>query len=187
MGLLDSILNGDNGAISAIARQLGISDDKAQEAASSIVPALSRGLQRQAQQPEGLDSLQKTIEAGDHQKYVDQPETIGDESSIAQGNAVLGQIFGSKDVSRNVAGNAAEKTGIDPGTLKKMLPMLGNVAMGTLAKQTGAGQVQGIAGSGGLGGLGGVGGIAGGLADFLDQDNDGNPTDDVLNLAKKYF
>jgi len=185
VGLLDSILGDDNGkAIGAIAKQLGVPDEVAQQAASSLLPALTRGIKRSASTSGGLDSI---LGSGDAAKYVDDPDTVGDESAIAHGNAILGQIFGSKDVSRNVAGNAAEKTGIDPATLKKMLPMLGNVAMGTLAKQTGAGQVQGIAGSAGLGGLGGVGGLAGGLADLLDQDDDGDATDDVLNLAKKFF
>jgi hypothetical protein len=188
VGLLDSILGADNGAaIGSIAKQLGIPDQVAQQAASSLVPALSRGLQRNASSPGGLDSLLGALKTGGHEKYVDNPETIGQESSIADGNAILGHIFGSKDVSRNVAGNAAQKTGIDADTLKKMLPMLGTVAMGALAKQTGAGQVQGITGGAGLGGLGGVGGLVGGLSDFLDQDKDGDPTDDILNLAKKYF
>jgi len=36
-------------------------------------------------------------------------------------NDVLGQIFGSKDVSRTVAQSAAEETGLEPSLLKKML------------------------------------------------------------------
>src|SRR3546814_5710142 len=43
---------------------------------------------------------------------------------VNQGKEVLGQIFGPKDVSRTVAGQAAAQTGIDTGILKQMLPML---------------------------------------------------------------
>jgi hypothetical protein len=35
----------------------------------------------------------------------------------SQGNAVLGQIFGSKDVSRTVADNAASQSGLDSGDM----------------------------------------------------------------------
>jgi hypothetical protein len=175
MGILDTILSANNGAVvSQISKQLGIPDSVAQQAVSSLVPALSRGLVRNAEKPGGLDSLLGALGSGKHAQYLDNPQTIGKASSIDDGKAILGHIFGSKDVSRNVAGNAAQKTGIDAGILKQMLPMLGTVAMGALAKQTGAGQVQGI---------GGLGALAG----FLDQDGDGDATDDVLNLAKKYF
>ena len=40
------------------------------------------------------------------------------------GNDILGQIFGNKDVSRNVAGHAAEQTGIDSSLLRRMLPLM---------------------------------------------------------------
>src|SRR3546814_4245544 len=58
---------------------------------------------------------------------------------VNQGNDVLGQIFGSKDVSRTVAGQAAAQTGIDSGLLKRMLPMLAMMAAGYMAKQGGQG------------------------------------------------
>jgi hypothetical protein len=187
VGLLDSILTANNGAVvSQISKQLGIPDAVAQQAVQSLVPALSRGLERNAEKPGGLDALMGALQSGGHSKYIDQPQTIGQDASIADGNAILGHIFGNKDVSRNVAGNASQKTGIAADTLKKTLPMLATVAMGALAKQTGAGQVQGVSGNQGLGGLGGVGGL-GALAGYLDQDKDGDPTDDILNLAKKFF
>ncbi len=186
MGLLDSILAANNGqAVTQIARQLGIPEAVAKQAAGALVPALSKGLQRNTSTPGGLDSLLGALGGGGHQKYIDQPETLAKEETISDGNAILGHILGSKDVSRNVAGNAAQKTGIDSDILKKMLPMLGTVAMGALAKQaTGGGQLQGL-----------TKGIAGNttgdplsmLTGFLDQDDDGDPTDDILNMAKKFF
>ena len=126
---------------------------------------------------------------------------------------MLGQIFGSKDVSRTVAGNAAEQTGIDPSLLKKMLPILAMLVAGYMAKQGGGedggqesnglggllGSVLGGAGQsgGGLGGmlgnvLGGgqnatpTSGGLGGLASMLDMDGDGNPLDDIIGMAGKF-
>jgi len=90
---------------------------------------------------------------------------------------LIGELT-SKDVSRAVAGRAAEKSGVSPDILKKMLPMVAMMAMGGLGKQTrgaqGGGMQQmlgqmamqqlmgGGAKSGGLGGL--LGGLLGGGA-----------------------
>jgi hypothetical protein len=57
---------------------------------------------------------------------------------VTQGDDVLARIFGSKDVSRAVAADASTRTGIDPQTLKKMLPMLAMMVAGYMAKQPGA-------------------------------------------------
>ena len=69
-----------------------------------------------------------------------------------QGNDILGNIFGSKDVSRGVAGEVAALTGIDENILKKMLPILAMAAAGYMAKNASSGG-QGGAGGGALGGI----------------------------------
>ncbi len=191
MGLIDSILSADNGAaVSQIAGKLGIPESMATQAAAALTPALSRGLQQNTQKPGGLESLLSALSSGQHEKYVDKPEVIGDEASIADGNAILGHILGSKDVSRNVAGAAATRTGVDADTLKKMLPMLATVAMGALAKQSKSGSgtsaLTGGSGSNPLSALQTAGGL-GALTQFLDADKDGDATDDVLNMVKKFF
>ena len=117
---------------------------------------------------------------------------------------MLGQIFGSKDVSRTVADNAASQSGLDSGLLRKMLPLLAMLVTGYMARQTGgAGHMPASSGSGGLGGLagslgglfggggagapgaGGAGamGALGGLAAMLDANGDGNALDDILRMA----
>jgi len=178
VNLLESILDSKGGgnAISQIARQVGLPEGLAQQAVGALAPALSRGLQRNAAKPGGLESLLGALQKGNHQRYVDEPETLARESSVEDGNAILGHVLGSKDVSRNVAANAANETGIDASILKKMLPMVGAVAMGSLSKQTG----------GQLGALGG-GDALGALSGFLDTDKDGSATDELLDLAKKLF
>jgi hypothetical protein len=200
MSLLETILSANNGAaVGQIAKQLGIPENVATQAAAALTPALSRGMQRNTKKPGGLESLLGALGSGAHEKYVDKPEVIGEDESIAEGNKILGHILGSKDVSRNVAGAAATQTGVDAGTLKKMLPMLATVAMGALEKQSkaaggskpaaGANPLSGLMGGGGsnpLGGLQAMGGL-GALTQLLDQDKDGDPMDDVLNMAKKFF
>ena len=112
-------------------------------------------------------------------------------TDVTRGNDVLGQIFGSKDVSRAVAQNAAGQSGLDPSVLKKMLPMLAMVVAGLMAKQQGgAGPSQAEGGGladllGGVLGRAGTGGGAAGLASMLDLNGDGNPLDDILRMVGK--
>ena len=177
------------GGLQSVAGELGISPQQAQSGAAALLPAILGGLKKQAEQPagaEGLGGLLGKLGGGGLLDNVlsSQPTDVG------LGNNVLGQIFGSKDVSRTVAAQAAGNTGLDPAVLKKLLPIVAMMAAGYLAKQGGAGA--GAGSGGGLGGLlGGLlggnrgGGKAQGLAGLLDQDGNGNPLDDILRMAGK--
>jgi hypothetical protein len=210
---IGSILQ-QSGAIGAIASQLGVNEQVAQMGAEALLPSILGGFKKTAQaQPsgiEGLGGLLGQLGGGGLFDNVVAPEP----TNVDAGNNVLGQIFGTKDVSRSVADHASGQTGIDPSILKKMLPILAMLVAGYMAKQSGgegAGGLGGLlgsvlgggqAGGGGLGGmlgnvLGGVmgggggqaapggGGGLGGLASMLDMDGDGNPLDDIMGMAGK--
>ena len=66
---------------------------------------------------------------------------------IADGNAVLGRLFGSKDVSRAIAAQAAQMTGIGQEIYKRMLPAMADTLMGGLFKET-SGQIPQMADGG---------------------------------------
>ena len=185
------------GGLQSIARELGISESEAASGASALTPAILGGLKKQAQaQPEGIAGLGGLLGQLGGGGLLD--SVLGPQpTDVGKGNDVLGQIFGSKDVSRTVAQNAASKTGLDPSLLKKMLPMLAMIVAGYAAKQ-GSGAAG--TGGGGLGGaLGGVlGGMlgggqakgaapsqSGGIGSMLDMNGDGNALDDILRMAGK--
>ncbi len=179
--LLETLLEANGGAVvGQMARQLGLSEGQARDALGQLAPALGRGVQRNARSSSGLDALTKALQQGGHSRYLDQPDALGDPSTLQDGNAILGHIFGSKDVSRNVAGRASRETGIDASLLQKMLPMVAAAAMGALAKQ----------GQSGASSPFGAPARADGsdlLSQFLDADRDGSVLDDVLGLAQKFF
>jgi hypothetical protein len=126
------------GGLQSIARELGVSESQAASGAEALVPAILGGFKKQAQsQPAGLEGLGGLLGqlGGGLLDQVLAPQP----TDVSRGNDVLGQIFGSKDVSRAVAQNAASQSGLDPTLLKKMLPMLAMVVAGFMAKQQGAG------------------------------------------------
>lgn len=182
------------GGLSSMAKELGISEGQAAAGAAALAPAILGGFKKQAQSSggglAGLGGMLASLGGGGLLDSVLSPEP----TNVDQGNAVLGQIFGSKDVSRTVAQTAATQSGVDAGVLKKMLPMLAMLVAGYMAKSHGgAAAPQAQASSGGLGGLLGglLGGITGGgsggggLASLIDMNHDGNALDDIMRMAGK--
>lgn len=181
------------GGLDSIARELGVSKSEAASGAAALAPAILGGFKKQAQsQPAGLEGLGGLLGKLGGGGLLD--DVLSEQPTHAErGNDVLGQIFGSKDVSRTVAQNAASSTGLSPDLLKKMLPMVAMLVAGYMARQKGAGTASSSAG-GGLGGmlgglLGGGGargaGGSGGLASMLDMNGDGNPLDDIMRMMGK--
>jgi hypothetical protein len=187
------------GGLQSMARELGVSEKQAESGAEALAPAILGGFKKQAQsQPaglEGLGGLLGQLGGGGLLDNVLSPQP----TDVSRGNDVLGQIFGSKDVSRAVAQNAASQSGLEPSLLKKMLPILAMLVAGYMAKQPGAAAAQASPAGGGLGGLLGslLGGEAAGsssttpgtaapgIASMLDLNRDGNPLDDILRMAGK--
>ncbi len=183
-----------SGGLQAMARELGISEGDAARGAAALAPAVLGGFKKQAQtQPAGLEGLGGLLSQLGGTGLLE--NVLGPQpTDVSRGNDVLGQIFGSRDVSRTVAQNASASSGLDPGLLKKMLPMLAMMVAGYMSTQSRGSTGASTAGAGsGLGGLlgdllgGGAGGAGqsglGGLASMLDINGDGNPLDDILGMG----
>ncbi len=155
---------GQTGGLRSMARELGVNEEQAQSGAAALLPAILGGFRKQAEPQqggmEGLGGLLGRMGGGGLLDDVLSPQP----TNVNRGNDVLGQIFGSKDVSRTVAQNAASQSGLQPSLLKKMLPMVAMMAAGYMAKQGGAQR-------------------GGGLGSMLDRDGNGNPLDDILRMA----
>ncbi len=188
-----------SGGLDAIANQLGIPPAMAEAGAGALLPAVVGGFQKQSDAAGGgeggLGSLIGMLGELGGAGLAD--NVLGpQDTDVNKGNDILGQIFGSKDVSRTVAGHASGQTGIDPAILKKMLPILAMLVGGYLSSRGGGQQEQG--GAGGILGsiLGSVlgggqqaapagGGALGGLGSLIDLNGDGNPLDDIIGMAGK--
>ena len=161
------------GGLKNIAREIGVDEGQVQSGAEALLPAILGGLKQQAQaQPGGTNDLLGMLGKLGGGSMMD--EVLGAQpTNLEPGKQLLGQIFGSKDVSRAVAQNAAGQSGVDPDTLKKMLPMLGMLVAGHMSKEGAAAPQESKA-------------RAGGLAGMLDADGDGNPLNDVMGMLGKF-
>ncbi len=180
MDFLDLLKSaGGNDSIGEVGKAVGLGSSDASKLVESLAPALMRGLQKNTASESGLAGLAKALQTGGHDRYIDNPSSLRDAAATMDGNNILGHIFGSKDVSRNVAGQAAEQTGIDVGLIKKAMPLIAGLAMGAMNKRSSGGRDVGTS-AGGLGPLGDLIGAATG-------GDKGGMLDDVLGMAKKFF
>ncbi len=202
MNILDVLQK--SGEIGSIARELGVDEQTAATGAAALLPAILGGFAKQqggaasgaaggGDALGGLGSLVGMLggsgAAGGLLDAVLGPQP----TPVEKGNDILGQIFGSKDVSRQVAAQAETQTGVSSDLLKKMLPILAMLVMGYLAKGQGGGAQSSGGGLGDLVGavLGGGGqqqqssGGLGSLFGMMDFNRDGNPLDDIIGMVGK--
>ncbi|MGH6858673.1 MAG: DUF937 domain-containing protein [Phyllobacterium sp.] len=137
MNLVDMFLKGQGGQnIEALSRQFNLSQQQTLAAVEALMPAFSQGLQRNTADPMGMGAFVQALASGQHVNYFDNPQAAFNPSGVADGNNILGHLFGSKDLSRAVADHAAGVTGVTTETLKQMLPVIASMLMGGLYKKS---------------------------------------------------
>jgi hypothetical protein len=135
--LFDMMANAQNGqGMELLARQFGLSQQQAQQAVESLMPAFSQGLKRNASDPYGIANFMTALASGQHSKYFEDAQNAFSPQGVAEGNGILGHLFGSKDLSRAVAEQAAQATGIGQQVLQQMMPVIASMIMGGLFKQS---------------------------------------------------
>ncbi len=177
MNILDLILSNDNKpALDELSRNFGLSEEQTRNAVEGLIPALSRGIEKNTGNEQGMDELLDALRTGKHSKYMEQPNTLSRPETREDGNGILGHLFGNKQVSRDVAARVSQQSGVSSAILKKMLPVVASLVMGAISKKviggSSASQVN-RANSGGIIGM------------LLDSDRDGSIWDDVLGMAAK--
>lgn len=181
--LLGGILNqlGSNG-LSQIAGAIGADESKAGDAVAMALPALLGGMAKNAQSSDGANALASALDDHDDSVF----GKLGDLLGSDDGAKILGHVLGNKTeaTQQRIAGGS----GLDMGSVSKLLPMLAPLVMGYLGKQK---KAEGLGADDLAGRLQAerskteeqAPGL-GGLAAIIDTDGDGLDLDDVTNLAK---
>jgi hypothetical protein len=171
--MLNLLMNaGGGGAVQQLARQFGLSEGQAQGALAQLAPAVLAGVQQNAASESGLSGLLNALTSGNHGRYIEDPDLLGQQSTREEGNAILGHIFGSKEVSRSVASQAAAQTGVGTDIMKQMLPIVATMVMGSLSKQR---STDPQPAGGGF------------LMSLLDRNGDGGVADDITGMLGRFL
>ena len=125
----------DGNAMETMAKQFGLAQEQMQQAMAALMPAFSTGLRRSITNPYDFSSLMSAAAGGNYAQYFEDMTKAFSPQGVADGNNVLALIFGSKDVSRAVAAQAEQMSGIGQEIYKQMMPVVANTIMGGFFKQ----------------------------------------------------
>ncbi len=141
--------------VSQLASQFGVDESEITAAAHGALPALLGGLQANAADPAGADSIMSALS----QHSAGAPTDLSS-IDVADGEKIVGHVFGDNtdQVVNQLGGLGGGASG---GLVKKLLPMLAPIVLSWLAgKVTGGGGLGSI-----LGGGAGAGSTPGATAD----------------------
>ena len=153
--------------LSEIGRQFGLNEAQTRAAVEALTPVVAAGMRRNGPSAGGIEDIIRSITQGGAPEETD--------AATSQGNDILGQIFGSKEVSRGVANELSATSGIGSSILKKMLPIIASIVMAQVAKQIGS---RGGSSGGGLGDI--LGDILGGGRSPAPQPKSTGGIEDIL-------
>jgi hypothetical protein len=179
------------GAIRNLGSQVGLSEETTQSAVQALLPTLLAGVRRE-NDAGGLNTLLQALPVRTAERVLDDGTVLGEAATTDQGNALLGTLFGSKDVSRQVATSVSADTGVEESALKRLLPLLATMVVGRVANEA-LEPAETPSATSGLGTMLGAlgqnrrptGGALGALSGLLDSDGDGEITDDLLSLINR--
>lgn len=144
MNIVEMIARSHNGrGLDVLGQQFGLSREDTLRAVAELAPMVTSGVRQNSRQPDSMVSMFEALSGGRHERYLEDVSAIEYDNVQNDGNAILGHLFGRKEVSREVAMHASGSTGIGAAILKKMLPVIASMVMGAIFKRmTGGGQAQ---------------------------------------------
>jgi hypothetical protein len=202
MSLLDLLNQAQGGkGLSQLASQFGLDEAKANELSKLLAPSIGSAANKQAQSG-GLADLLGSLKGEGQAAMFDDAAQAAAPQGQAQGMEFLEKILGGQQGTQGLASEAANRTGIDMGTVMQFLPALAAMLQGGMQKQMPDSSIDGMmgqlsgatSGGGGLGAM--IGGLLGGgkssggpdlgaLSKMLDANGDGSPLDDILGKFLK--
>jgi hypothetical protein len=192
LDLLQSQLN-DDSFIDQLSQKIGGADKKqTRVAAEGAVSALMGAMARNAQKPEQAQNLANALER-DHDGSILE-DAMGflsgqrqpDNQKMVNGSGILNHLLGNKQ--GNVINMVSQMAGLDNNKTGNLMTMLAPLVMGALGKTKkqnglGVGDLMSLL-NGSAQEQKQRGGMAGNLiASFIDQDGDGDITDDVTRIG----
>lgn len=146
MNMFDILREAQGGkGIENLAQQFGLGPDQMNSVLKQVLPAMSAGFKQRTQTSDGLGNLLNKIQGTDYEDIYEDPNALKQAGTRDRGNQVLAEVFGSKEVSREVAQKAEFASGIGSTVIKAMLPMIASMVLGGMQRKT--------SGNSGMGGI----------------------------------
>jgi hypothetical protein len=187
MSLMDQLTQVVVGQVAKeAAAKTGLSEGLAAQMMPAAMAMLMNGLKKNASTPEGAEALAKALDRHDG-SLLNNVGKLTDDSTLADGQKILGHILGSK---QGPATSALAKSGVSESQIGSLLAMAAPAVLASLGR---AKREQGLDISG-LAGLVTEEGVRAekqapnelsGLMKLIDKDGDGNVTEEIMGMGAK--
>lgn len=118
-----------------LSRHFGLSNDQTLRALEALLPAFTLGFRQNLRNPTAFGPLLEMMASGSYAPLFDGAGGTG--FGQVNGQPVLDRLFGSPEVSRQIASQASAMTGIGAQVLQQVFPALAGLLMGGLFRQAG--------------------------------------------------
>jgi hypothetical protein len=141
--------------VGKVAEAFDVDEQKAAAAVQSLTDELKFRIERSMLSRGGVADVVSLVTAPSAGKALSNPEDLSSPGVAANGNQILDVLIGNKHVSRGIAARTASSSGLDADTVQKILPVVANLLIGELQRQSGpqiakvAGSIPGFSGAGG--------------------------------------
>ena len=117
-------------------KEFGLSAEQQAKAVEAMMPAFWLGLRKNAADPFGVAAFWQSVGTGPYRSYFDNPFAAMTPKAMDDGNGVLDKLFGSPDIARAVSLQVEAATGIAQDVVRRMMPVVANMMMGGLQRQS---------------------------------------------------
>ncbi|MCP8939201.1 DUF937 domain-containing protein [Alsobacter sp. SYSU M60028] len=123
-------------AVQAMARQFGLSPPQAESAVDALLPAFAIALQRALQDPAAAMRLMATLAQAQQQALLaTAAQALSPERKEATpGIDAMAAFFGSGELARAIAAQAAAASGLAPQTMQQLMPAMAGMLAAGLAR-----------------------------------------------------
>ena len=124
-------LSGD--AVGRISQQVGVDEDKAQQAVGMALPMIIGALNRNTNSSAGAEALTNALRR-DHDGSIlnNLPQAVTKQETIKDGQAILGHVMGNKQ--SGFVNSVSKATGMNPNQVSQLFAMLAPVVLGALGQ-----------------------------------------------------
>ena len=141
--------------VGKVAEAFNVDEQKAAAAVQSLTDELKFRIERSMLSRGGVADVVSLVTAPGAGRVLSNPDDLSSPGVAASGNKILDVLIGNKHVSRGIAARTAWAADLDADTVEKMLPVVANLLIGELQRQSGpqiakvAGSIPGFSGAGG--------------------------------------
>lgn len=115
--------------IDALTRQYGLSGEQAQKAMAAFLPAFAMGLQQATPRNDPASFLQTMTEDAYRNFWQAAGQSFSSQAQ-REGRKLLDQLFGSDEISRRIAHQAADYAGLGVDVMQQILPIMAGIFAG---------------------------------------------------------